>query len=310
MSDAYEDVPWPNLAFTDGSATESPPPGDRDEEMRLVLDFGRVNLAINDGLVTSLQSLSAFLRVLDCNGAAAQTGNLFLDLDLSFLSGDDDENGHLAYKSFDPATLTFNRGPIVEGLLEGPYTSLSSATTRLLDPDDPESDTVYQGLVTVSADIDPLGREIAWEVVRSDEMKQRYDGSVIFLAFPPGYVSGLRAKAYFPTTGIAEDTDVKLRLVLLVTGPMTTLPSLQVSYRLVPAVSAVTALPVGDTELTAIVLPEVTSAGKHYFTVESEEFTVQPGDTLFLSVTRADDEGEIDGYQGEVGILRSTVVVS
>ena len=307
MSDAYEDVPWPNLAFTNGSATESPPPGDRDEEMRLVLDFGRVNLAINDGIVTSLQSLSAFLHVLDCNGAVAQTGNLFLDLDLSFLSGDDDETGYLAYKSFDPATLTFGRGPVVEGLLEGPYTSLSSVTTRLLDPDDPQSDTVYQGLVTVTADIDPSGREIAWEVVRSDEMKQRYDGSVMFLAFPSAYASSLRAKAYVPAAGVAADTDVKLRLVILVTGPMTALPTLQVSYRLIPAASAVTVLPTGDTALVDIVLPAVVDAGKHYFTVESEEFTVQPGDTLFLSLTR---DGTADGYQGEVGILRSTVVVA
>ncbi len=301
MSDGYHDVPWPDWTFVAGETTDEPSGDPRAEYMRIIFDFGRMGFATSNTAVTRLATDSPFLEIVNCDDEPANTGDLLIRLLLNILQSDDGIIGHQVVKQFDPDTLELQRGPVVEGLLQGAAVTLTSATTRKLDPEDAGSADVYQGLVEINHDADATGREFSWEVIRSDEMRQRYDGNVIYVAFPTGHASGLRAKVFVPPVGLPATVDVVVRLTLLGTAA-DTLPTLTCTYRRIPRVTTPTTVPSGETACTLPAMPTV--AANQYVEIETDPFEIEAGDTLFISLVR-----EVDDYIGEVGILRATIAL-
>jgi hypothetical protein len=234
------------------------------------------------------------LELVDCNGAEASIGDLFLRLTLALTVGDDLADGDLVFKTFDPDTQQFHRGPVVERLLVGTGVTLTASR---------ESAGGFQGDVTVSL-ASFTGREIAPELVRIDDMSERFDGSIVYLAFLPDELTGLRARFNLPPSDLGTTPAVKLRAQLVGTAAGDP-PPIVLTALVIPRPTGTPAIPVGDTEYTFDVTAAGTIAAGDYFEIESEAINVAAGDTVFLSLSRAGT----DGYDGELGLLRMGLIL-
>lgn len=313
LSNCDGDVPWPNAGFGSnssslslGSQGSASPECPRVEEMRLRCSFIRMGFATNKTVVTSLTSLTpTLLEILNCDLEAASTGDLQIRLALEFLLEDAGKTGYKAVKGFNEETLQLQLGPVVEGLIAGQNVSLSGSTTALSDPTDEDSAQMAQGIVTINADVDPTGKELPLQLIRVDDMRERFDGNVMYLAMLADQQSGMRAKIYVPPTGLPSDPYVTIRAALIGTAAGD-LPAVTLSKRNVPRPTATPgALPSGDTVIAFDVAAIGTVAAGDYFEVISDPIAIVAGDTLFFTLSRAGD----DGYAGEVGVLRIGAVL-
>jgi hypothetical protein len=332
MSDCDSDVPWPDALVDSSSSTSSwaedgygtldsegswssssVAPGSseswflpecpRFDKMRLNLHFAKMTFGTDKSVVTSLQpSDGSPIEVVNCAGTAATTGDLFLDLDLNLSVVDAALEGHQVIK--DVVDSEYKRGPVVEGLFAAGDAQLSSATTL-----DVSGDTLYQGRVTLTVPTNAEGRELMPQIVRLDDVVERYYDDVPYLGFAPGRESSIRLRFHVPPTGLGDSTLLKLRTAIL--GRVTDtagLPDLTVTYRRIPqGTGAAVALPTSTSDETSVVFdPTVitTIATNQYAQVESAAFTVAAGDTVLVTITRAAD----DAYAGELGLLRAGAV--
>lgn len=298
MSDCYGDVPWPTETNTSQSSypSESYPSSDtspecqRFEKMRLKLNLAKMTFATNKSAVTSLQPAAGSpIRFTDCDGVQASTGDLFAGLDTEFLIDENDVDGNLAIK--DLSGSKFKRGYMVQGVLSGNSNlTVTGTRTKVIG-----EKTYYQGLLEFSVNLDPAARDLPTQLVRLDDVKERFYQDVMYLGMPADQESSIRARIKVPGDGLPSTPKVKLRVQILgrVTG---TLPVLTVSYRIIPRPSVATALPTTDTALVFNASQGI--ATDEYVEVESDPFTVAAGDTVLFTISRADD-----GYSGEVGLL-------
>jgi len=301
MTDCYDQVPWP----TDYTGPYTPPPGcPTMPYMRVILSFLRMTFATDKTVVTSVSSDTKLISVVDCDGKPASVGDLHLQLTLGFMLTDTGVLGHSVVKAFDQSTLQFQSGDVTEGLIPGANISLNSSTVRHLDPSDPSTPLVYQGIVTVAADVDPTGKELPVELFRLDDTRQRFTGVVTYLAFLTSSESSLLAKIHVPPTGIGSSPTVMLRL-LLYGDANGTPPALTLKYTRVPRPASPISLPTSWTTGTINVPGVGAIVGGQYFEVESSPITVAAGDTLFVELTRAGN----DGYAGELGLIRMGAVL-
>lgn len=314
MSDCYGDVPWPldfdsavSTSYSDSVGSECP----RHAEMELTLYFTKVNFATDSAVVLSLHSNDARLKV-HCYGDPdnpASTGHLQIDLDLNLVVTEGAE-GHLALKTFDPATAAFTRGPVTEGLYAlSANVNLSGSATATRTIDDVER-TLHQGLVAVS--VDPADtKELDVQLVRLDGAEEAYYGEppVMYLEFVAGDEREYRGQVNIPFDLAIASPQLKLRFVILGRAAGT-LPQLEFSGRIAvrPADGLDTPLDlpldVDEFTITCVTIATLTDTNQ-YVEAESEAFDVAPGDTVYFTVRRAAS----DGYAGALGVLRQAGVV-
>jgi hypothetical protein len=295
MSNCYGDVPWPTDFTAAVSSSSEHLECPRHEAMRLRLDFIRMAFATDRNVVTKLQSLSSSLEIVDCNGAEASVGDLFLRLTLALTVDGDLSDGDLVLKDFDPETQLFSKGPVVEQIKAG--TGVTITSTREIVTGE------HQGTVTISLS-SSAGHEIAPELVRVDDMPDRYDGNVAYLSFLDGEETGVRLRFDIPSADLGDNPTVKLRAQLLGTAAGTP-PDITFSAIRIPRPTGTPALPSGDTAVDFDVPAAGTLAADDYFEVESDAFEIAAGDIVFASLTRAGN----DGYDGEIGLLRVGLVL-
>ena len=314
MSNCYGDVPWPlgydstvSESYSDSVGAECP----RHVEMEMTVFFTKVNFATDAAVVLSLHSNDARIKVR-CYGdptRAASTGHLELSLDLNLVVAND-QTGFLALKDFDPATNTFKRGPVVEGLyaLSGNVTLGGSATsTRTIDD---VARTVYHGLVPIS--VDPADtKELDVQIVRLDGAEEAFYGEppVMYLEFVEGDERAYRGVVHVPYDLAIPSPKMKLRFAVLGRAAGT-LPQLTFTGRIVPratdGLDTPFDLPDDSEEFTiTCTTTGVLDDTNQYVEAESEGFEVAAGDTVYFSVSR----GDSDGYAASVGILRQSGVV-
>lgn len=293
MTDEYMKVPWP----ADYDTGNPGPHG-----MSLTLDTTRLALSTSGTVVTSLHSHSPILEITRCDGNPGTTGGLCVDLDFSnAIDKDVAVTGALCVKSVHPDTGLLLAGNMTEGLVSGSNVTLSSTVQRYLVPGDASTPIVHQGVITVSADIDPLGRELPLSFVRLSDARVSNLGPVAYFGFPPGQQSSLTSQVLIPRSGLSATPSIKFRLELLslAAGGF---PTPQITIRRLPAASSSTSqIPQGDLGLPLNMPGGVSSVQPQvYFAAETNSTVVQPGDTLFVTVTRVAG----DAYPGEVGLLR------
>lgn len=317
MSDCHGDVPWPVSLTTGGSASASDSTSasagacPRPLDMTLTLYFTRVNFATDAAVVLSLHSGDARIKV-NCYGdptRAASTGHLQIDLDLNLVVKDD-QPGYLALKDFDPATTSFARGPVAEGLyalsgnvnLTGPVSG-----TRTINGVDRR---LYHGPIGVS--VDPADtKELDVQLVRLDGAEEAWYGDppVMYLEFAAGEARAYRARFEVPADLAVPTPKLKLRLAVLGRAAGT-LPQLTFTGRIAGRPPAGLDTPVdlpgdgAEFSITCVTVAALDS-NNQYVEAESTGFSVAPGDTVYVYVARTAD----DGYPSAVGVLRQTGVV-
>lgn len=309
MSDCYGDVPWPKLldtAVSDSASESSSAECPRFLHMLMNLYYTRVNFATDGTAVLSLRSGDGRI-VVRCLGTeiAGVTGHLELTLDLNLVVTND-ATGYLALKAFDPDTSTFTRGPVVEGLYtEGENVILSGDVSRTFDDD---SKTLYSGKVKVEV-LPAESQQLDVQLVRLDSAQQEFFRDIMYIGFTAGQERAYRAKIHVPDNLTIENPRLKLRFAILGRAAGE-LPPLTMTGRRVPrpddGLATPADLPDVAEEFSITCDTEGTlDSANQYVEAEAEGFEVAPGDTVFFTVTRAED----DDYAAEVGILRQVGII-
>lgn len=261
---------------------------------RLRIYFTKMVFKTSDAMVTSLQpATDSPIKVLNCSGEDARTGDLYLDIDLGRNVTENDDQG-FALK--DVEGTEYKRGRVISAIKAGSNVQLSGGT---LGDDDYRS-----GLVTVSAvsDANLLGDA---DLVALNGVQEQNVNNVFYLAFPQSRLTSIRLRISLPLDGVPEGAKLKLRLWLMAKATATALPPLQASYRVIPAPDGCNelSLPTTDTDLADV---DASGCGtlnaNQYIEIDSEEIDVENGDVVFFTLQR---EGDSDGYPADVGLLRA-----
>ena len=331
MSDCEGDIPWPE-ALVDSSSSSSSwaadgygsldsegswssssvsssssaswfnPECPRFDKMRILLHFARMTFGTDKSVVTSLQSVEGSpISVVNCADVAATTGDLRLDLSLELALEDAELEGYQVIKEVTGSK--YKRGPIVEGVFAAGDVILTSTKQLTVG-----ADTLHQGRVTVSVPTDVGSRELTPQIVRLDDVVERYYSEVPYLGFLAGRSSSVRLRFHVPPVGIGAAQQMRLRVAILgrVAG---TLPDLTLTYRKIARGTATPVnLPTTTSEVTLGFNPAIAITANQYVEVESDLLPVVPGtegyvlsgDTILVTITR----GSADAYTGELGLLR------
>lgn len=303
MTACYNQAPWPYDIIQTGSLTSdtisqvSLCPTSPD--MELILSFIRMTFATDKSVVTRITSDNDMLSVLGCDDNVAATGDLRLRVNLSNAVEDTGVEGSLVVKAIDEVSGKHLQGRVIEGLIAG--TNIALTSDRQIERD---GITIYQNVVTVSADTDAVGKELPIELVRLEDVRERYLDSLMYLAFPEGQISAFVGKLKVPPAAMPAVPSMKLRFVFLgiAAGDM---PEITLTVTIVPRPTTPTTLPNTETTVVLDVLGVGTVEAGDYFEVESAAFAVDAGDTVFFKVSRADDD-----YAGELGVLRMGGIIS
>lgn len=305
MSNCYDDVPWPaSEEFTHGSESvylHAPGTCPRQEFMTLSVVFSRVLYDAAQTMVTSITAKTgSILTIVNGAGTSAKTGDLILDIALELLLDSAVTQGFSVLKGI--ANNKFLVGPVVEGLIaSGENVLLTSAHAVNIGG----GVMMHQGRVSVGIVLDPTARELSPVTVRVTDTKERFDNDIPYLGFPAGYAASFTALFYVPLAGLPSNPKIVFNITLIGTASGT-LPALAVSYRRIPkGTNTPQSLPLSDTVLV-MPAPGAVSAGNKYVLVEMPAIGIAAGDTLILTVARSAS----DGYAAELGVMRSTAVLT
>jgi hypothetical protein len=303
MSDCDGEAPWQEYYNSSISETSSIsyPECPRNAESRLVLYFSKVKYGSGSTVVTSLRtdSETSPLVITNLDGNAANSGDLKIAFDSSFLVTTQTAQGSLVLKNV--TSNTFTRGRVVEGIKATNGSVTITSTESRLDG----SDTLYQGIVSIEANLEGVERTILPQVVRLIDCRERYENEIMYLGFPAGIESAVRYKFKLPgADGFPNNPKLKLRLWLTGDALTTTFPTLVVSYRRIPRAVTQAALPTSDTYLT--LTTGMALSVDYYVEKNSAQITVEESDVVLFTISRQSD----DGYLGEIGLIDAVAVLS
>jgi hypothetical protein len=247
-------------------------------------------------VVTSLKPAThSPLIFRDCNGAIADTGDLVADIDLNFLADSTLVDGDLVFKNL--TGETFQRGPVVEGVIAGSNVAISSTRPQTLTG----GAVLHQGRVTLDVQTNLAERELSPQIIRLGDAKERSYQNMPYIGFSANRPAAVQIYAPFniPAIGLPPNPQVKLRLVIfgMTAG---TLPITTLAYRRLPRPSGTTPVSTPTSDTTVACNTNLSIGAFQYLEVESALIPVTAGDTLLVTFTR----NTSDGYAGEVGLLR------
>lgn len=308
MSNCYGDVPWmisldTSSSYSIGSESLECP---RTETMRLDVVFLRTLFGADRTVVTSLApDTDSPLYFHNCDGDDATTGDLKAGINLEQLI-EEDVNGSLAFKDVD-ANFKLKRGPIVEGIKTGSSNlTITSTRSRLEDPEDADSATIYQGIVTLDVSSLLDERELSPQIVRLGDAVERTFREMPYIGFPKDRNSSIVARINVPQDGLPTNPVVKFR-AMLIGFSAGTLPLLSCGYRIVARPDGFETPSSVPASATAIDFESDQDVAVYdVIEIESEAFAVTAGDTIGISLSRTSS----DSFTGEVGILRMACVLS
>lgn len=314
MSSCYNQAPWPADHCPDVSSSLSASSASSqsaglwddcpEQRMRITLHFAKAVFATDKSVVTSLQPAEGSpIEVLNCDGGSGKTGDLHLALNLSFLVDAETEiYGGEVLKQLDG--VTFRKGWVAEGVIAGNNVTVTGTRQRALQSEEADAlqhaGPLHQGIIRLDVDLSPGERELAPQIIKLGDARERTFRETPHIGFPDGRVSAVRLKFNIPPVGLPATPQLKIRVQLLGRAAGT-LPDLDMTRRNVArADDSPVALP-DDTSEQDVTFDSAQVVGANeYLEIESDGFDVAAGDTVFVTVSRASD----DDYAGEVGALR------
>lgn len=324
MTDCYNQVPWytnydSEAAETSLSAASCPvaPP------VRLTLAFVRM-LAITDKtVVTSLQPAAGEpLKFLNADGEPSTTGDLYAKLNLSLLIAAEEEYGGQVLKDIASDASQFKQGWVTEGLVSGSASvAISSTHSRALNPAAAISDMnpeVHQGIVTLDFTADGSDRELQPQLTKLTDTLEREHKGVLYIGFPPSRTSSAKFSIVVPNVGLPTGS-LQLRIRTLVLGRANgPLPEITMAYSKVqrPALHTPTIITAAQTAIDYDVTTpssDTDGVGTDLFVdnvieVDSDVFSIEAGDTVFVTVQRAADATPT--LAADFGLIRIVGIVS
>jgi len=320
MTDCYNQVPWPtdldttlssSSVSSESLSSSSSSAGDAcaaacptETPMQLVLSFIKMTFLAQKNVVTSLQpDTDQPLAFVNCDGAIANTGELFARLLLSLLVTDEFLGGQ-ALKGV-TADNKFERGWVTEGLIAGSNITLTSTHNRLQDPTLPASESnpvVHQELVTVNSGLSPLDQELNPQIVTLGDAVERTYKGLQYIGLKNGRDSGVRLKFIIPPSGLPAVPKFKLRLQLFGRANGT-LTDLDTAYKIsVRPDGVATPTPIVDVDVPFTLVTNIAVTLDEISEIESEEIDIAAGDTIYVSIDRLTTGTPV--YSAEIGLHR------
>jgi hypothetical protein len=292
--------------------------------MRVIVVFLRMVFGNDRSVVTSLQAgPGSPIRVTNCDGLVAKTGDLELNLDLNLAIKPPDLDGARVLKRIEDG-YKFRQGWVTEGVVSGSapivvtsYPSNPVAARALTAAEKTglgfpaEADiTAQRGLVKISFNDALVERELSPQIIRLSDAVERLYKDVPYIGFPSGQDSLVRVRFIVPAAGLGLGLQVVLRAQLL--GLSTgALPELEVTYRRLPRpAGAPISLVAVDVSPALAFASNVAVTANNVVEIESAPFPVAEGDTVLVTMRRRLVGGGSDGYLGEVGLLRLSGIVT
>jgi len=310
MSSCIESAPFAGSANSASSSASSASSSSSqacpaNEDMHLTLWFTHMLFVTNQTVVRSLLSRSPLLTVTDCNNQLATAGDLELDFNLELLVQDTDLVGGEVMKIIN-TDGNIERGWVVEGIIAAnEQVEISSTQQRYLDPDDPSTDVVHQGIIELSFVPDLAERDIAPQIVYLNDALERDYDDITYLAFPSGRDCEVRMRINVPPAGLPVNPVMLIRSQIfgLANGPFSNMTA---AYRIIeranvanqPVAGSNTALNFAPTMSTATTGLNALQVKE----IETEEFAIAAGDTVFITFTRA--AAATPSYSSEIGFMR------
>ncbi len=306
LSDCYDEVPWPTDLDTTSSVSESYSecdPQGKSYSMRFY--YARVNFATDNTSVASLNSKDPRL-VITCEGTTtpATNGPLDIDLDLSFMVGGQTESGYSVFKSFDPTTNTFDKGPVTSGVF-------ATSANVLITGDESEVvgvNTVFRGDVGIGV-LTTAAQELQSQLVRLDGVIEA-SYPVLYLGFPNDNATSYVVKFEVPSEAPVGSTfSFRPRIIGRTAG---TLPPLTTSYYTSARPTDGLNIPVTVTQsYTTISMDTVATLVSANQAVEatSSSFAVTAGDIVYVRLER-DPAAVSDSYAGELGVMQQVGILT
>jgi len=266
--------------------------------------------------VTSLQpDTDEPLEFVNCDGEVSRTGDLFARLNILAMIAPNEYYGGQCLKEIVDSTLKFGVGWMTEGIIAGSEELiLSSTRQRGLDPALAISATnpaVHQGIVTATLQLDPTEREMNPQITRLGDALEREHKEVEYIGFPDGRDSAIRMRYNVPPSGLPTTPNIKIRALVWgrAEGPFS---AMTMSYYRIarPTDGVPTPVVEGDTAITFdVVTPSDDYDGlgtnlplDNVIEVESEEFSVAAGDTIYVTLSRA--SGAVPLFAADIGVIR------
>lgn len=262
--------------------------------------FTRMTFKTSSALVTSIRSSSTALTVKDIDGASANTGDLYLGLDLSLGSSSNVVNGSAVKSHTD---LTLNYGPVVDGIRTDTPDFVTITGTGSFSY---SSNAYFNGPTTISVSPPELLREGGIENVDLNNATISPVGDVTFIALPADSAGcSYTGKFAIPYIGFSADQTVTLEfLVWARAASAGTMPNLAVSYLEIPRPASTNTPASLSTTFTnhgtGIALAGIGSVASGYYlryNLVLGDFS--PGSDIYFKVTRSG----VGGYSGEIGLL-------
>ncbi|NBO19074.1 MAG: hypothetical protein EBV03_07610 [Proteobacteria bacterium] len=324
MSNCAGDVPWPVAASSSSSASPTPE-CPRNERMRVVVVFLRMVFGNDRNVVTSLEAAPGSpITITNCDGLAAKTGDLEIDLNLNLAIKAPVVDGGKVLKTIEGGQL-FREGWVTEGIVSGSpsivltsvntpsatYTrTLTTSEKTALGLNPADTVTAKQGLVKISFNDALVERDISPQIIRLSDVVERLYNDIPYLGFPQGQDSAVRVRLNVPAAGLGTGLTMKIRAQLF--GRKTaTLPALEVTYRKLPRPGTGGAsLVIADVSPALTFNSAVAVTQDVAIEVESAAFSVNEGDTVLVTLRRPLISGGADAYTAEIGLLRLAGIVT
>lgn len=300
MSDCVGEVPWTSAEGSSSLTSYQPSETCTHHNLvRLDLVFHRAIFSSENAYVKSLQPRPGSpIRFYNAQGQIASTGDLFADFQPEYSVTDNDTDGNIVVKEIQGSSL--RRGYVVQGVRStSPYLSITSSRSKTID-----GQTYHQGLLSLSLSIGASPLSVSAQLIRLDDVRERYYQDLLYFGFPKGITSSVRIRFPIPQFGLPDNPRFRLALQILGRSPGT-IPNLNVTYRIVPqGSSSPQNLPLTDSTLT-IATGQTLTAADTYYRVTSQPISIQPGDTVYVTVSRTAS----DAYVGEIGILEASGII-
>lgn len=319
MSNCAGDVPFTTPTAHPSATAECP----RYENMRLSVVFLRMLYGNDRNAVTSLEPDldESPIVVTNCAGLPATTGDLRLDLNMQYATGES-LGGQAAKEIISGKKL--KRGWIAEGA----FTLSNQISIRSTRPDKrvlttaeketldleahPTPIELHQGILQIEYTDQLVEREISPQIIRLSDTVERLYMDIPYLGFPADQASLLRVRFNVPGQNIGTDLRMKVRVQYFGRGgtaqQAALLPALYMSYRVLPAPALTNntgiTLTTSDTPIAS--LPAISLLMDRVIQRDSEPFIVAEGDTVLFTIGRAENPADV---YGEVGVLRITGIV-
>ncbi len=325
MTSCYNQVPWNTTldtttsvssSMSSESVSEAVEVCPLDPPIELILSFLKMTFATDKTVVTSLQPETGQpIEFVNCDGTTARTGDLFARLQVLAMLDPTLIRGGLVFKNIVDSSLKFQRGYVAEALYAGSAeVVLNGSHQELLDPERPAGDDnpmLHQGLVLVDVQVDTSERELSPQIIKLGDVLEREYKQVTYLGFPNGRDSGIRLRFNVPPSGLPTLPKLAIRGLIFgrAVGPFS---EMTMSYYRIarPTAGVPTAITEGDTTITFdVVTPtdDYDGAGTNLpvdkaIEVESDQFTVAPGDTVFVTLFRSQSATPL--FQADIGVIR------